>query len=65
MRFIHCGTRYYNLDHIAYVEESEDKLVITYAIKDFNNRPIAFTVKSSEPGFKQLLLALQSSSPSI
>jgi len=65
MRFIRCGIRHYNLDHIAYIEELEDKLVISYAIKDFNNRPIAFTVKSDEPGYEKLLLALQSSATSV
>ena len=64
MRFIRSGNRHYNLDHIAYVEEFEDKLIISFAIKDFNNRPITFTVKSDETGYKQLLLALQSSAAS-
>ena len=60
-----CGIRHYNLDHIAYIEEFEDKLIISYAIKDFNNRPIAFTVKNDEPGYKKLLMALQSSATSV
>ena len=51
MRFIRRGIRHYNLDHIAYIEELEDKLIISYAINDFNNRPIAFQASTMSLDF--------------
>jgi hypothetical protein len=57
-KFVKVGDRYINLDHVSHVAMQDKTLAICY--KDYKGDAIATFCKPDDPGYQNLLTALQS-----